>query len=481
MTRCGARTEGSGGGRALCSGDDVVQRCISVTEYRLAFPEGFLWGTATAAHQVEGGNTNNDWWAFEQRPGAIWQGQRSGRACDWWANAERDFDLMAEMGHNTHRLAVEWSRIEPEEGRFDVEAIARYREMLLGLRSRGIEPMVTLFHFSSPLWLAAQGGWRNPAVVEHFRRFVGHTVEHLGDLARLWCTINEPNVYAALGHLLGEHAPGDRSLRLYFRVLRHLLEAHAAAYRRIRAIDGQAQVGLVKSVVPFEPLEQRGWGSRPLARLLDSLYNEITLGAVQDGRLRAPLRWMPATHGPLVDSTDFLGVNYYFRHRVSLRSRNGSRLPVLGPTPGAETSDEGRNGPYGEVYPEGLYKVLQRVARMGKPIYVTENGLPDQDDDQRPRFLLSHLAQMQRAIAEGVDVRGYYHWTFTDNFEWAEGWGLRFGLIALDPETQARKPRRSARLYSRIIRENAITPEMVDEYAPELAAWVSDLAQQPGM
>jgi beta-glucosidase len=452
-----------------------------MTEPRLAFPKGFLWGAATAAHQVEGGNTNNDWWEFEQRPGAIWQGQRSGRACDWWISAERDFDLMAEMGHNAHRLSVEWSRIEPEEGRFDAGAVARYREMLLALRSRGIEPMVTLFHFSSPLWLAAQGGWRNPGVVDHFRRFVRYTVEQLGDLVKLWCTINEPNVYAALGYLLGEHAPGERSLRLYFRVLRHLLQAHAAAYRLIRAIDGKAQVGLVKNVAIFEPLEQEDRGSQQLARLMDSLFNEVTLDAVQDGRLGPPLRVIPGTYGPLVDSVDFVGVNYYSRHRVSLASRNGGRLRVLGLTPGAETSDAGRNGPYGEVYPAGLYQALKRIARMGKPIYVTENGLPDHDDDQRPRFLVSHLAQMQRAIAEGMDVRGYYHWTFTDNFEWAEGWALRFGLVALDPETQVRRPRRSAQLYSRIIQENAITSEMVSEYAPELATEVLDLAQRAGM
>jgi beta-glucosidase len=444
-----------------------------MTEHRRAFPEGFLWGAATAAHQVEGGNRNNDWWAFEQQPGAIWQDQRSGQACDWWANAERDFDLMAEMGHNTHRLSVEWSRIEPEEGRFDPTAVARYRDMLSGLRRRGIEPMVTLFHFSSPLWLIARGGWQDPAAVEYFRRFVDYTVEQLGDLVKLWCTINEPNIYAALGYLLGEHAPGEHSPRLYFRVLRHLLRAHAEAYRRIRAMDGQAQVGLVKNVAIFEPLHDKEGGAQKLAGLIDRLFNQVTLGAVQDGRLGPPLRLPSGTYGPLVDSVDFVGVNYYSRHRVSLRSRNGGRLQILGLTPGAETSDVGRNGPYGEVYPAGMYRVLKRIARMGKPIYITENGLPDHDDDQRPRFLLSHLAEVQRAIAEGVDVRGYYHWTFTDNFEWAEGWGLRFGLVALDPETQARKPRRSARLYSDIIRENAITAAMVREYAPELAPQAS--------
>ncbi len=433
----------------------------------LTFPQGFLWGTATAAHQVEGDNTNNDWWAFEQRPGAIWHDDRSGLACDWWRNAERDFDLMAELGHNTHRLSVEWSRIEPQEGVWDATAIARYREMLTGLRQRGIEPMVTLCHFTLPLWLARRGGWQNPDAIGCFRRYVHRAAEQLGDLVGLWCTINEPNVYAALGYLLGEHAPGRRSLRLYFRVLKHLLQAHAAAYRAIHALDGKAMVGLVKNVQIFEPLEPVDALSPLLSRVLGYLFNEITLKAAQDGRLRLPLSTGLQTNGRLKDSLDFVGLNYYYRERVSLRASKGTRIGVLQPTPGAEVSDSGRHGPYGEIYPYGMYRALKQVASLGKPIYITENGLPDADDDQRPHFLLTHLAQVQRAIREGADVRGYYHWAFTDNFEWAEGWALRFGLVALDEKTQVRTLRPSAELYSQIIRANGITPEMVRRFAPD--------------
>jgi beta-glucosidase len=368
------------------------------------------------------------------------------------------------MGHTTHRLSIEWSRIEPREGTYDGDAVARYREMLAGLRHRGIEPMVTLFHFATPLWLARQGGWSNPAAVGHFRRFAHHAAGEFGDLVDLWCTINEPNVYAALGSLFGEHAPGARSPLLYFRVLRHLLLAHAAAYRVIRARRAGARVGLVKNVQIFEPLAPDHTPSAFVARLLDYLFNEVTLAAVRDGRLRFPLQLAPAVHGPLVDSIDFFGLNYYTRQRIRVGAG-----PLMQPTPDAEVSDHGRHGTYGEIYPPGLYRTLKRVARLGKPIYVTENGLPDADDDQRPRFLLTHLAQMHRAIADGADVRGYYHWSFVDNFEWAEGWDLRFGLVALDEKTQVRSPRPSARLYSQIIAENALTRQMVSEYAPALA------------
>ncbi len=199
----------------------------------LAFPSGFLWGTATSSHQVEGNNTNNQWYWWEQQPGRIWQGQKSGLACDWWRNAERDFDIMVELGQNAHRMSVEWSRIEPEEGRFDADALARYREMISGLRERGIEPMVTLHHFTEPLWFWRRGSWLHPRALDAFRRYVAHVVDGLGDLVHFWCTINEPAVYATLGYLAGRFPPGEHSPVHTFRVLRRLLQAHAVAYHTV--------------------------------------------------------------------------------------------------------------------------------------------------------------------------------------------------------------------------------------------------------
>jgi beta-glucosidase len=436
---------------------------------RISFPPGFLWGTATAAHQVEGNNDNNDWWAFEQVPGAIWHGDRSGRACDWWRTAEADFDHMVELNHNTHRLSIEWSRVEPADGEWDATAVTRYREMLVGLRQRGIEPMVTLHHFTTPLWLARQGGWSNPAIVGYFRRWAGQAIEFFGDLVNFWCTINEPAVYATLGHLFGIYAPGAHGLRSYFTVLGRMLEGHAAAYRIIHALDGKARVGLVKNLQIFDPADPDSPLDRFWAAVFDYAFNRIVLQAIQDGGLLPPLGYGLSPYGPLVDSSDFIGVNYYSRSMVSFEPGKGEFLGVRHfPKPGAPVSDFGREGTYGEIYPEGMYRVLMRVSRLGKPIFITETGIPDADDDQRPRFLISHLGQVARAIADGADVRAFYHWTLVDNFEWAEGWALRFGLIALDEMTGERRVRDSGRLFAAIASENGVSRQVVQEYAPDL-------------
>ena len=444
-----------------------------MSKERMMFPSGFLWGTATAAHQVEGYNDNNDWWAFERAPDTIWHGDRSDRACNWWEDAEADFDRMVALNHNTHRLSIEWSRIEPQEGEWDETAVVRYREMLRGLRERDIEPMVTLHHFSTPLWLAQQGGWSNPAAVSYFRRWAGKAVGYFGDLAKLWCTINEPAIYAALGNLFGLHAPGAQSLQRYFSVLRHMLQGHAAAYRVIHSFDGQARVGLVKNLQLFDPADPESRLDRFFAGFFDYAFNDLVIKALAEGRLCPPLGLGLSSAKGLLDSYDFVGVNYYSRSLVAFEPGRGDFMGVRRfPTPGAETSDEGRHGAYGEVYPEGLYRVLMRAARLNKPIYITETGLPDADDDQRPRFLITHLAQAARAIADGADVRGFYHWSLTDNFEWAEGWALRFGLIALDEKTQERTVRPSGHLFAAIAAENGLTRELVERYAPEVVGQV---------
>ncbi|MCS7234926.1 MAG: glycoside hydrolase family 1 protein [Armatimonadota bacterium] len=416
------------------------------------FPRGFRWGTATSAHQVEGCNRHNDWWAFEQHPGRIYGGHRSGRACDWWRHAEADFDRMVALHLTAHRMSVEWSRLEPELGRVDEAAVRRYRQMLLGLRDRGLEPMVTLHHFTLPLWVAQAGGWENPDAVEWFRTHARRCAEWFGDLVDVWVTVNEPNLVVVLGYLQGRHPPAVRSLRRAVVAARHLLRAHAAAYHAVHELQPHARVGIAHHLRPMDPLRPQNPLDRWVARWHSEWFNWAWLDVLQRGRARG--RWVLGRIPECAATLDFVGVNYYTRDRV----RFSPGAPHLGfglhrPTPGAPTSDFG----YGELYPEGLLRVLREAwRRYRRPVYVTENGLPDAEDRWRPRFLLDHLACVHRAVEEGIPVLGYYHWSLVDNFEWTEGWRMKFGLFAVDPASQRRRPRPSASVYGAVCAAGAL-------------------------
>jgi beta-glucosidase len=434
----------------------------SLPQATFHFPADFKWGVATAAHQVEGNNTNNDWWAWEQQEERQAE-YRSGKACDWWENAEADFDRAAEMGLNALRLSVEWSRIEPHPGEFDAAALARYGEMLQGLRERHIEPMVTLHHFTNPRWLAEQGGWENPETVDRFAGFARRVVEALGRHCDLWCTVNEPNVYGVWG-LVGGDGPGKvPDIKTATCLIRHMLLGHAAAYREIHAVQSEARVGFAHNMRVFDPANPRSPLDRLAARTLDRVYNQNILTALARGCWTLPLGFGLAWK--LRRTLDWIGLNYYTRDLVAF-DRAQSQLLFTRRTHAEDA--ELLDGGYGEFYPNGLFRCLKRLARLNLPIYVTENGIPDADDDQRPRHLLTHLHQMWHAIQLCYPVMGYYHWTLVDNFEWADGWTLRFGLIALDPETQARTPRPSAGLYADIVHANAITPQIIAAHAPEV-------------
>lgn len=429
------------------------------------FPADFKWGVAASAHQVEGNNTNNDWWAWEQQEGHIKEGHKSGLACNWWKDIKTDLAFAAEIGVNALRLSVEWSRIEPVPGEFDEAALERYAQMLQSLRARSIEPLVTLHHFTNPRWLADRGGWENPETVSLFARFARHVVERLGQYCDLWCTINEPNVYGYLGYLEGTFPPGHSGFKEAMYVIRHLLMAHAAAYREIHAVQPQARVGLAHNMRILDPANPRSWLDRRVARIADNTYNQAILTALTRGRWMWPLGLGLAWK--LRRTLDWIGLNYYTRDLVAFDS--SQRQTLYSRRLHADDA-ELLDGDYGEFYPQGMLRSIRRLARLNLPIYITENGIPDGDDDQRPRYLLSHLHQVWHAIQLCYPVMGYYHWTLADNFEWADGWTLRFGLLALDPETQTRTPRPSAALYTDIIRANSITPQIIDTYAPELRA-----------
>jgi beta-glucosidase len=427
------------------------------------FPEGFRWGTATAAHQVEGDNTRNDWWAWEQQPGRILRGDKSGKACEWWAGRWReDLDRAAQAGQNAHRLSIEWSRIQPAPDRWDGEALAQYREILAGMRQRGIEPLVTLHHFTNPLWLVEEGGWENENVVRRFEAFVRKSVAALKDLADFWCTINEPNVYAYLGYASHEFPPGRQSTPAMLRVMRHQVLAHAAAYRAIHEIQPEARVGLApqyRAMVPHT--------ASPLDHLVRNIQarisNDLVPLALKDGRLRFPLgrERIAGAAGTL----DYIGVNYYSCDHVSFDLTRPAELFGRRFYPKEfDLSDIGWNA----NYPEGLGTAIRWARQFGVPIYITENGIEDAADKIRPRYIAEHIHRMWKSVNTGTPVLGYYHWSLVDNFEWERGWTQRFGLWALDPDTQMRTERPSARFYGEICRENGLTSDMVNRYAPEV-------------
>jgi len=419
------------------------------------FPAGFIWGVATSAHQVEGDNFNNQWSAWEKQ-GRIKSGDCAGLACDWWRNAEQDFDLAQSLGVNALRLSLEWSRIETEEGHWDMGALARYKDMLIALRDRGIRPFVTLHHFTNPIWFEKKGGFEAAQSVKLFERYTSRIVAALGDLCSDWITFNEPNVYAALGYFLGEFPPGKKGRFVQAAmVTRNLCLAHAAAYRTIHSLQTNANVGWAQHYVVFKPRRPQAAADRWLCAFIDRRFNENFAESIEAGVAPFPLNKFGSELPEVQGTCDYVGINYYSRLRAGFELRSPKTMFFqLSVPPHKPQGDHGIEIPYGEAYPEGLRRAVERFQSFNKPIYILENGVPDREDRIRPWMLESSVEQMKGLLREGSDLRGYFHWSLTDNFEWNEGWHLRFGLFELDPATQQRKPRPSARVFSEIIRKS---------------------------
>lgn len=391
----------------------------------LPFPPGFLWGASTSSHQVEGGNTKNDWWAWEVQ--AKPSHERSGVACDQWNRWEEDVALMAELGHNAHRLSLEWSRIEPEEGVFDPTAIEHYRLFLHALRAKGIKTVVTLHHFTNPTWLVAHGGWTSSCVVKRFTRYAEYVMQELGQEVDVLLTINEPGVYAFMSYQVGAWPPQIRSSWKMGRVLWNMARAHRATYKRLKPRFPSLPMGVAQNMTTFEPVHATRLRERLVSRWLHYTNN-------------LSFYWLTgwSTH-------DLLGLNYYFHRRVEMEGL--FRLHFQNPKETHRpTSDLGW-----ELFPEGLARLTRSLTRYSKPVLVTEHGLADAEDSRRPAFLKDSLTALSAAIQDGAPVIGYLHWSLLDNFEWADGFTPRFGLVHVDYETQKRTPRPSARLYTELM------------------------------
>jgi len=397
----------------------------------IQFPKDFYWGAATSSYQVEGNNPNADWWAWELQAGKT----RSGQACRHYELFEQDFDLVKSLGHNAHRLSIEWSRIEPKEGEFSDEAIGHYIDVIRALRKRGIEPMVTLHHFTNPSWFASSGGWTNPKCVKQFIHYCDFVTRALARGVNYWFTINEPTVYFSHSFLWGMWPPQAKSFLKTKAVYHHLNEAHIEAYRLIHGI--YKELNLPKPSVGIAQHMQAIVGcdnslkNRLAVAMRKQLYNLVIIDHLAGNK-----------------ALDFIGVNYYSRHQVDVHSWWIGNLLM-------EKCQEGhhplkKNSLGWDIYPEGLSQVLLDLKKYRLPVIISENGICTNDDNERWMYIQSHLKNVHLAMEQGVDVKGYLYWSLMDNFEWAEGFVPRFGLIDIDYTTFQRTVRPSALNFAKV-------------------------------
>lgn len=409
---------------------------------KLTFPDGFLWGAATSAHQVEG-NNHNDWSEWEKANAeylarqaktkyAGWQQEKfpgmfdpanyiSDRAADHYNRYEKDFDIAKSLGHNSHRFSIEWSRIEPEEGKFDDKEIEHYRQVVKALRIRGMEPFVTLWHWPLPLWLTQKGGWESKSIINYFERYAEKMAKEILDV-KFWITLNEPEVYASHSYLKGNWPPQKRNYFSYRRVIRNLAEAHKKAYEVIKSIRPDSKIGIAKHNLYFEAY-QNNLVNRLLKKIADMWWNDWFLEKIKGYQ-------------------DVIGVNNYHHKRINYGFYKNENKKM---------SDMGW-----ELYPESLAFVVRELAKYKLPIYVAEHGLADADDSRREWFLTESLKHLHKAIEEGAPVKGYTYWSLLDNFEWDKGFWPRFGLVEIDYKTMERRIRESANVYARICANNGI-------------------------
>jgi beta-glucosidase len=383
------------------------------------FPDRFLWGTATAAHQVEGGNWNNDWWAWEHNPDSMCV-EPSGDAIDHYHRYPEDLKMLANLGFNSYRFSLEWSRIEPEDGEFSEGALRHYARMVATCREVGLEPVVTLHHFTTPRWVAERSGWAVPATADLFARYVARVMASFGDQLDLVCTINEPNVVATMGFLTGLFPPGEHDIGLRDRVNGVFVDAHRRAAEIIRS--GGTRAGMTLAMSDWVVVE----GGEEFVDLLRGPYEDVYLESARDD--------------------DFIGVQTYTRRRIGSAGE-------LGPEEGVETTLMGY-----EFWPEALEATIRRAWRETEntPVIVTENGIATNDDARRIEYVRRALQGVQHCLNDEIDVRGYFYWSALDNFEWAFGYEPRFGLIGVDRTTHRRLPRPSAAWLGEIARSNGV-------------------------
>lgn len=422
------------------------------------FGKDFLWGSATAAYQVEGNCYNTNWFQFESAVDAqgkpkIDEGQKAGAACDEWNLYKEDIKLMKDISLNSYRFSVEWSKIEPKPGEFDESALDHYSDLVDELLKNGIEPMVTLHHFTNPIWFEEKGAWVQDEAPQIFARFSEKVAQRLGSKVRLWCTLNEPAIYAIFGYFTGEFPPADIDAKKAAKAYKNMLLAHTASYKAVKKINPNTLVGLVVHVALFDPPNQWNLVDILIAKLLSKNMNEAHLEYLAEGRFDFSLPGVVSEsfRGGEKGAFDYVGLNYYTNHFRQFKPFGKEQFVEVTKAPKDQLTDMGW-----EIYPEGMYRSLKMIRRYtDKPIYITENGIADAADTKRAKYIEDHLLVINKAIADGFDIRGFYYWSLLDNFEWAKGFSKRFGLYRVDFATQKRTLYEGSKKYVEIIRESS--------------------------
>lgn len=389
---------------------------------KMEFPPWFLWGTATSAYQVEGGNYASDWWEWERRPGTPCA-EPSGDACDHYHLYPQDLRLLASLGFNTYRFSIEWSRVEPEQDDYSRASLEHYRRVLEASHQHGLTPIVTFHHFTNPRWFTRSGGWERPDAPDRFARYCEVAARHLGDLIPIACTINEPNMPALLGYADALFPPGRNDHAARLRVTDAFLRGHLLARDVIKNETASTRVGLALSMADWHVVDEGSEQLEAIRRLREDVFLDGTAG------------------------DDFIGVNTYTRHRVGPAG-------FLPPETGVEVTLLGY-----EFYPQSLEATIRRAATTtALPVIVTENGIGTDDDARRIAFVEGALGGVHRCLTDGIDVQGYCYWSTFDNFEWNYGYIPTFGLIAVDRRTQVRSPKPSAAWLGRVARRGVLEP-----------------------
>lgn len=439
-----------------------IPQVISERAVAAHFPKNFLFGATCAAFQDWGSQTlpHSNWAHFEKGVHAdgnphIARGEQSGDGNGNFSRHLEDIELLTKLGLNSYRFSIDWSFIEPVEGEFKQEAIDHYVNYCKKLGEAGIKPMVTLHHFVHPQWFEEKGAFEKTENIAHFLTFAVHVFKQLSPHVELWCTFNEPTIYSFQSYVMGEFPPAKTDLHLAGIVTKNILKAHVMTYRTLKQLPGgdKAQIGLVHQYLKFEPYSFWNPVEKIPAHFLNIMTHYCVFNFLKTGSFSYKIPFKASVNEQnMVDLSqekiiDFIGINYYSNPLITLFMTTNTQTMVQSSCYAGEYMTDMQY----RAYPQGLYEMIEESAVLKVPMYITENGIADDKDDRREYFIQSYLYAVSKALKKGYNVRGYYYWSLMDNFEWAEGWGPKFGLYEVNLATKKRTLRKGSEAYQRII------------------------------